>query len=76
MGLLVTRSGLIFIGGGDPYLYAFDNRTGNELSRVATPFRTSANPMTYKTRSGRQFVVIATGGGPDATLAAFALRVG
>ena len=74
-GLLVTRSGLIFIGGGDPYLYAFDKATGRELSRVATPFRTSGNPMTYKTRSGRQFVVIATGGGPDATFAAFALRV-
>jgi hypothetical protein len=28
--------------------------------------------MTYETRSGRQFVVIATGAGPDATLAAFA----
>lgn len=75
-GLLVTRSGLIFIGGGDPYLYAFDTLTGRELWRVGTPFRTSANPMTYKTRSGRQFVVIATGGGPDATFAAFALRGG
>jgi mono/diheme cytochrome c family protein len=29
--------------------------------------------MTYKTRAGRQFVVIATGAGPDGTLAAFAL---
>ena len=73
-GLLVTRSGLIFIGGGDPYLYAFDKATGREISRVATPGRTSANPMTYKTRSGRQFVVIGSGTGPDATLAAFALR--
>jgi quinoprotein glucose dehydrogenase len=72
-GLLVTRSGLIFIGGGDPFLYAFDKHTGREISRVATPFRTSANPMTYQTRSGRQFVVIATGTGSDATLAAFAL---
>ena len=73
-GLLVTKSGLIFIGGGDPYLYAFDKATGREISRVATPSRTSANPMTYKTRLGRQFVVIASGAGPDATLAAFALR--
>jgi hypothetical protein len=30
--------------------------------------------MTYRTRAGRQFVVIATGAGSDATLAAFALR--
>ncbi len=73
-GLLVTQGALIFIGGGDPYLYAFDKLTGRELSRVSTPFRTSANPMTYRTRSGRQFVVIAPGGGPDATFAAFALR--
>ena len=73
-GVLVTKSGLVLIGGGDPFLYAFDKATGKELWRVPTPFRTSGNPMTYKTRSGRQFVVIATGGGPDATLAAFALR--
>ncbi len=71
---IVTRGGLVFIGGGDPYLYAFDKATGQELWRVPTPFPTSANPMTYRTRSGRQYVVIATGSGPDATLAAFALR--
>lgn len=73
-GAIVTKGGLVFAGGGDPYLYAFDKATGKELSRVATPFPTSANPMTYRTRSGRQFVLIATGSGPDATLAAFALR--
>ena len=61
------------LGGGDPYLYAFDNATGAELWRGATPFRTNANPMTYRTRSGRQFVVIATGRGTDAALVAFAL---
>jgi quinoprotein glucose dehydrogenase len=74
-GLAVTKGGLVFIGGGDPYLYAFDKATGKEIWRVPTPFPTSANPMTYRTRSGRQFVVIATGAGPDATLAAFALRM-
>ena len=73
-GPIVTSGGLVFIGGGDPYLYAFDATTGQEIRRVPTPFRTSGNPMTYRTRSGRQFVVIATGSGPDATLAAFALR--
>jgi len=73
-GLLVTRGGLIFIGGGDPYLYAFDKSTGKELSRVATPYRTSANPMTYRTKSNRQFVVIASGNGSEAAVAAFALR--
>jgi hypothetical protein len=29
--------------------------------------------MTYRSKSGRQFVVIATGGGEDAVLMAFAL---
>jgi mono/diheme cytochrome c family protein len=75
-GPIVTASGLIFIGGGDPYLYAFDKTTGREISRVATPQRTSGNPMTYRTRAGRQFVVIATGAGPDGALAAFALPDG
>ncbi|MYJ04051.1 MAG: PQQ-binding-like beta-propeller repeat protein [Acidobacteria bacterium] len=32
-------------GGGDPYLYAFDAATGEELTRHATEFRTSGNPM-------------------------------
>ncbi len=72
-GSLVTRGGLVLLGGGDPYLYAFDKTTGAEIWRGATPFRTSANPMTYRARSGRQFVVIATGAGPDAALVAFAL---
>ena len=73
-GLLVTKGGLIFIGSGDPYLYAFDTTTGRELWRVRTPFGVTANPMTYRARSGRQFVVVATGAGPDATLVAYALR--
>ena len=71
-GPLVTKGGLVFLGGGARYLYAFDKATGEELWRGATPFATAANPMTYRTRSGRQFVVIATGGGSDAALVAFA----
>jgi quinoprotein glucose dehydrogenase len=73
-GPIVTRGGVVLIGGGEPYLYAFDKATGREISRVATPFRTSGNPMTYRTRAGRQFVVIASGMGDEGTLAAFALR--
>ena len=72
-GLMVTAGGLVFIGGGDPYLYAFDKATGAEVWRGATPYRTSGNPMTYRTPSGRQFIVIATGAGPDAALVAFTL---
>ena len=51
---------------------ALDAETGAELWRGATPFPTNANPMTYRTRSGRQVVVIATGRGTDAVLVAFA----
>jgi quinoprotein glucose dehydrogenase len=72
-GPLATKGGLVFLGGGEPYLYAFDSVTGSELWRGATPFATYANPMTYQTASGRQLVVIATGRGADAALVAFAL---
>ena len=71
-GSMATKGGLVFIGGGDPYLYAFDKATGEEIWRGATPNPTSGNPMSYRARSGRQFVLIPTGAGPDAALVAFA----
>ena len=71
-GSMATKGGLVFIGGGDPYLYAFDKATGEEIWRGATPHPTSGNPMSYRARSGRQFVLIPTGAGPDAALVAFA----
>ena len=58
--------------GGAPDLYAFDKMTGAEAWRGAAPFRANANQMTCRARSGRQFVVIATGAGSDAALVAFA----
>ena len=75
-GPMVTGGGLVFLGGGEPYLYAFDAATGREVSRAATALRTSGNPMTYRTRSGRQLILLATGAGPDATLVAFGLPAG
>jgi len=72
-GPLVTASGLVFIGGGDGYLYAFDVKTGKELWRGRVPFNNSANPMTYRTKSGRQFVVMATGTSDQNALVAFTL---
>jgi quinoprotein glucose dehydrogenase len=75
-GPMVTAGGLVMLGGGDPYLYAFDAATGREVHRVATEFRTSGNPMTYRSGAGRQFILIATGAGPDASLVAFALPEG
>ena len=72
-GAMVTRSGLVFIGGGDGYFYAFDKRTGKEVWRTRIPYTNTADPMTYRTRSGRQFIVMATGTGADNALLAFAL---
>jgi quinoprotein glucose dehydrogenase len=73
-GAMVTKSGLVFIGGGDGYFYAFDTKTGKELWRTKTPYVNAANPMTYRTRSGRQFIAVATGTGADNALLAFALN--
>ena len=72
-GAMVTRSGLVFIGGGDGYLYAFDKKTGKELWRGKIPFENAAVPMTYRTRSGRQYVVVAVGTGANNALVSFTL---
>jgi quinoprotein glucose dehydrogenase len=72
-GPIVTRGGLVFIGGADDALWAFDKNTGEEVWNGPLPRRTSGTPMTYRSRSGRQFVLVTTGGGTDAALVAFAL---
>jgi quinoprotein glucose dehydrogenase len=73
-GAMVTKSGLVFVGAGDGYLYVFDKTTGQEIWRVKTPYTAnSAVPMTYRTRSGRQFIVMGNGAGSDHSLVAFAL---
>jgi quinoprotein glucose dehydrogenase len=72
-GAMVTKSGLVFIGGGDSYMYAFDKKTGKEVWRGKVPYPNNANPMTYRTKSGRQFIVMATGAGADNALVAFTL---
>ena len=71
-GAMVAGS-LVFIGGGDGYFYAFDTKTGREIWRIKIPFANTANPMTYRTKSGRQFIVTVTGAGTDNALLAFAL---
>jgi quinoprotein glucose dehydrogenase len=72
-GALVTRSGLVFVGGGDGYIYAFETKTGKEMWRARVPYNTAANPMTYRTASGKQFIVMATGTGADNALVAFSV---
>jgi quinoprotein glucose dehydrogenase len=71
-GPVVTKGGLVFIPGGT-LLYAFDKSTGEELWAGDLGERGSGTPMTYATRSGRQFVVVATGIGERAVLTTFAL---
>jgi quinoprotein glucose dehydrogenase len=62
-GSLATAGGLVFIGAArDTTLRAFDVETGQVLWSGDLPASAQATPMTYRTRSGKQFVVIAAGG--------------
>jgi quinoprotein glucose dehydrogenase len=72
-GGIVTKGGLFFVGGEDTALHAIDKSNGKDLWQGALPARSYGVPMTYLTRSGQQFVVIAAGQGADAALIAFSL---
>jgi quinoprotein glucose dehydrogenase len=75
-GAIVTRGGLVFVSGGGSILYAIDKATGATRWHADLGRRAYSVPMTYRTRIGRQFVVIATGAGADAELIAFSLGDG
>jgi quinoprotein glucose dehydrogenase len=63
-GAIVTAGGLVFIGGAnDSRFRAFDLRTGRELWRADLPASGHATPTTFRSRAGRQIVLIAAGGG-------------
>jgi glucose dehydrogenase len=72
-GVIVTKGELVLGAGGDSMLYAFDKATGKELAHVDLVRRASSTPMTYRTKSGKQLIVIATGDGNTASLMAFAV---
>jgi quinoprotein glucose dehydrogenase len=72
-GGIVTRGGLVFLSGGGNALYAVDTRDGVVRWSTDLGQRAYSNPMTYRTRIGTQFLVIATGTGEGATLQAFSL---
>jgi quinoprotein glucose dehydrogenase len=62
-GPIATAGGLVFIGATlDRQFHAFDIETGRELWSAPLPAGARATPMTYEA-GGRQFVVIAAGGG-------------
>ncbi|MPZ18857.1 MAG: PQQ-binding-like beta-propeller repeat protein [Luteitalea sp.] len=66
-GPVVTAGGLIFIGATkDEMFRAFDKRTGELLWQTKLPAGGYATPGTYSV-NGRQFVVIAAGGGKMGT---------
>ncbi len=72
-GSIVTGGGLVFVGGGERALFAFDKKTGKELWFERLPRPTSGTPMTYRSASGRQFILVTTGSGSDQELVAFAV---
>jgi quinoprotein glucose dehydrogenase len=65
-GPLVTAGGLLFIGATnfDKKFRAFDKATGKLLWETTLPFSGNATPITYEV-NGKQYVVIAAGGGKD-----------
>jgi quinoprotein glucose dehydrogenase len=65
-GSVVTAGGLLFIAATnfDKKFRAFDKTTGALLWETTLPFSGNATPATYEVH-GRQFVVIAAGGGKD-----------
>jgi quinoprotein glucose dehydrogenase len=64
-GAIVTGGGLVFIAGTtDRRIRAFDARDGKPLWEAELDASGHATPATYQgARSGRQFVVVAAGGG-------------
>ena len=61
-GPLMTAGGLVFSAAAmDPYLHAFDSRTGREIWKAELPAAAQATPMTYSV-GGKQFIVICAGG--------------
>jgi quinoprotein glucose dehydrogenase len=70
-GCVVTKGGVIFVGGGDFTFHARETADGKELWSYALGRRSTATPMTYRTKDGRQLVVIASGTGANAALTAF-----
>jgi membrane-bound PQQ-dependent dehydrogenase (glucose/quinate/shikimate family) len=79
-GAIATAGGLVFIAGtNDARFRAFDADDGRELWTERLEASGHATPMTYLGRSGRQYVVVAAGGGgylsrtTSDTVAAYAL---
>jgi quinoprotein glucose dehydrogenase len=80
-GPATTETGVVFVGASlEPYLRAFETRTGKELWKGPLPTSARATPLIYMSERGRQMVAIAAGGHDvaqsklDTKLVVFALR--
>jgi len=80
-GNIATAGGLVFIGAAnDRRLRAFDARTGKRLWEAPLEASAHSTPITFLGQDGKQYVVVAAGGGTTAggpemsdTLVAFRL---
>ncbi|MDH4256608.1 MAG: pyrroloquinoline quinone-dependent dehydrogenase, partial [Gammaproteobacteria bacterium] len=74
-GPLLTAGGVLFLSSATRNLYAIDKDDGSVLATFPLDGYGYGNPVTYRTKSGRQFVVIASSekDGSNAKLNAFAL---
>jgi quinoprotein glucose dehydrogenase len=62
-GPTVTGGGLVFVGAtNDKRFRAFDAATGKQLWETTLSNNANANPMSYRGRSGKQYVAINAGG--------------
>jgi len=63
-GSIATAGGVIFIGATiDCRFRSFESRTGRQLWETELPACAHVTPMTFLGKDGRQYVVVAAGGG-------------
>ncbi len=79
-GPIITAGGLVFIAATlDQRIHAYEVETGAELWSAPLPAGGKATPMTFRGKSGTQYVVIAAGGdggrfGKSDRVVAFAVK--
>jgi len=76
VGLMVTKT-LLFAGDGtNPFLHAYDKKTGEDIAQIPMPGMQTGVPMTY-VHQGRQFILVPVAAtaatGSTAQLVAYAL---
>ena len=77
---VITTKSLVVYGtgrsggaaGAPPQIFAVDKATGKQVGAVKIPSKTSAVPMTFL-HQGKQYIVFATGSGPNTSLVALTL---